>query len=259
MCIGGTTTLTVRGDDATAVEVYSQPSVDAIFLIALPPRVHVSEHETAFSKGPYGTAIDLAVHDPFGMNFSRKTDMATARTTGIKNMASKGRAGMAGNEEENELHKLLHDQLADIYYAEKKLLKALPKMAKATKHEELSTAFTDHARETEQHVERLEKAFDALGKKAKGKKCEAMEGLLDEANSIKSEFKQSRALDAALIAAAQKVEHYEIASYGSMVAWCDQLGLGKVGKLLQQNLDEEKQADDNLTSIAESYVNKDAE
>lgn len=158
-----------------------------------------------------------------------------------------------------DLQKLLEEQLADIYYAEKKLLKALPKMAKATKHEDLRQAFTEHASQTEQHVSRVEAAFEALGKKAKAKKCDAMDGLLEEADGIKAEFKGSDALDAALIAAAQKVEHYEIASYGSMVAWCNQLGLKKVGGLLQQNLDEEKKTDENLTSIAENYVNEDAE
>ncbi|MDQ3099875.1 MAG: DUF892 family protein [Bacteroidota bacterium] len=157
-----------------------------------------------------------------------------------------------------DLQKLLEEQMADIYYAEKKLLKALPKMAKATKHEELRMAFTEHATQTEQHVARVEEAFEALGKKAKAKKCDAMDGLLEEADGIKAEFKGSDALDAALIAAAQKVEHYEIASYGSMVAWCNQLGLQEVGSLLQQNLDEEKQTDENLTSIAESYVNEEA-
>ena len=177
--------------------------------------------------------------------------MATTKTyNSTKRSASNG---------SNELQKLLLDQLADIYYAEKKLLKALPKMAKATKHEELKQAFTDHASETEKQVARLEKAFDALGQKAKSKKCEAMDGLLEEADGIKDEFKGSEALDAALIAAAQKVEHYEIASYGSMVAWCQQLGLKKVGDLLQQTLDEEKKTDESLSSIAESYVNEEAE
>jgi ferritin-like metal-binding protein YciE len=172
-----------------------------------------------------------------------------------KRMSTNGSA----NSGSGELQKLLEDQLADIYYAEKKLLKALPKMAKATEHEELRQAFTEHAMQTEQHIARVEEAFEALGKKAKSKKCEAMDGLLEEANGIKDEFEESMALDAALIAAAQKVEHYEIASYGSMVAWCNQLGLEEVGNLLQQNLDEEKQTDENLTSIAENYVNEEAE
>ncbi len=170
--------------------------------------------------------------------------------------SSKNGSSSAGS---SELQKLLEDQLADIYYAEKKLLKALPKMAKATEHEELRQAFTEHATQTEQHVARVEEAFEALGKKARSKKCEAMDGLLEEANGIKDEFEDSMALDAALIAAAQKVEHYEIASYGSMVAWSNQLGLSEVADLLQQNLDEEKQTDENLTSIAESHVNEEAE
>jgi ferritin-like metal-binding protein YciE len=166
------------------------------------------------------------------------------------------KSGSNGN---SELQKLLLDQLADIYYAEKKLLKALPKMAKATKHEELSQAFKDHAEQTEQQIVRLEQAFEELGVKAKGKTCEAMDGLIEEANGIKSEFEDSTALDAALIAAAQKVEHYEIASYGCMVTWADQLGLQEVADLLRQNLEEEKQTDEDLTSIAESNVNEEAE
>ena len=180
----------------------------------------------------------------------KKAPMNSSRKMSSNGMANTG---------SGELQKLLEDQLADIYYAEKKLLKALPKMAKATEHEELRQAFTEHTKQTEQHIARVEEAFEALGKKAKGKKCEAMDGLLEEANGIKDEFEESMALDAALIAAAQKVEHYEIASYGSMVAWCNQLGLEEVGNLLQQNLDEEKQTDENLTSIAESYVNEEAE
>ncbi len=181
------------------------------------------------------------------------------KSSAAKKTAGRSSNGKAsGNSTSGELRKLLEDQLADIYYAEKKLLKALPKMAKATKHEELRQAFTNHTSETEQHVARVEEAFEALGKKAKTKKCDAMDGLLEEADGIKSEFKDSDALDAALIAAAQKVEHYEIASYGSMVAWCNQLGLDQVGQLLQQNLDDEKQADENLTSIAENYVNEEA-
>ncbi len=183
-------------------------------------------------------------------------DMATKKTASSKSKKATVSVGMNGN---SDLHKLLLDQLADIYYAEKKLLKALPKMAKATRNDELGQAFKDHAEQTGQQIERLEQAFEALGKKAKGKTCEAMDGLIEEANGIKSEFEDSSALDAALIAAAQKVEHYEIASYGCMVTWADQLGLQEVADLLRQNLEEEKQTDEDLTSIAESYVNEDAE
>src|SRR5687767_14807800 len=138
----------------------------------------------------------------------------TQRSAKTKPASKSGTKNILSGTGSSELQKLLEDQLADIYYAEKKLMKALPKMAKATKHPELRQAFTEHLRQTEQQVLRVEQAFEQLGKKAKAKKCDAMDGLLEEANGIKDEFEDSSALDAALIAAAQKVEHYEIASYG---------------------------------------------
>lgn len=162
---------------------------------------------------------------------------------------------MATTAKATGLKKLLEDQLADIYYAEKKVSSALKKMAKSAEDKELSTVFLDHQKETEGQIARLEDAFEALGKPAKGKKCEAIEGLLKEATEIMEEFKGDPALDAALIGAAQKVEHYEIGSYGSIIAWAKELGEKKVAEILHETLVEEKKADKALTELAKSRLN----
>lgn len=153
------------------------------------------------------------------------------------------------------LRKLLQDQVADIYYAEKKLIPALKKMAKQASNEDLSEAFADHHEETLGHVARLEEVFAALDMPVKGKKCDAIDGILQEATGMMEEFADDAALDAALVGAAQKVEHYEIASYGSMVAWAEQLGLEDVAGLLNETLEEERSADEKLTELAEGVVN----
>ncbi len=150
----------------------------------------------------------------------------------------------------NELHSLMVDQLRDILWAEKHLLKALPKMAKAAKEEKLSTAFSTHAKETEQQIERLKQIFDKLGLAARAKKCDAMEGLLSEAHELEDDYSDSQALDAALICAAQKVEHYEIATYGSLHAYAKRLGHSEVADLLGQTLQEEEKTDKLLTEIS---------
>jgi len=150
----------------------------------------------------------------------------------------------------NELHSLLVEQLRDILWAEKHLVKALPKMAKAAVDPELQKAFSSHLEETKGHVDRLEKIFQHLDLAARAKKCPAMEGLLAEADEIKDDFKGSEALDAALIAAAQKVEHYEIATYGTMRAFAKRLGYTEVVELLSATLEEEGAADKKLTKIA---------
>jgi ferritin-like metal-binding protein YciE len=172
---------------------------------------------------------------------------------------AKASNGAAKEDDGKDLRKLLEEQLADIYYAEKKLTKAIPKMAKAAESEELSQGFTDHAEETEGHVQRCEQAFEALGKAAKAKKCEAMDGLVKEAEELMKDFKGSKALDAALIDAAQKVEHYEIATYGSLITWARQLGEDEVADLLEETLEEEKNCDQKLTELAEAGVNAEAE
>lgn len=165
---------------------------------------------------------------------------------------------MAKNETTG-LMKLLEEQLQDAYYFEKQLLKALPKMAKKATNAELKDGFLGHKAETEGHVQRIEQIFEALGKKAKAKKCPAMDGLLQEGNELMEDFADDPALDAALVAAAQKVEHYEIATYGNMKAWAEQLGLDDVAGLLEETLEEEKACDEQLTTVGESVVNAEAE
>ena len=160
--------------------------------------------------------------------------------------------------EQNNLQELLVEELRDIYHAEGQLIKALPKMIKATQSERLKEALERHLEETEEQVERLERAFSSLGEPARGKKCKAMEGLIEEAKEIMEEHSQSDVLDAALICAAQKVEHYEIATYGTLCTWADLLGLDEVSELLKETLDEEKTADENLSEIAESEINAEA-
>jgi ferritin-like metal-binding protein YciE len=148
--------------------------------------------------------------------------------------------------------------LKDIYYAEKQILKALPKMVKATTSPQLAEAFETHRQETEGQVQRLEQIFEILDKPARGVKCEAIEGLIAEAKEVMDEAKESGVLDAGLLASAQAVEHYEIARYGTMSAWANQLGLSKAVKLLEQTLEQEKAADRLLTRLAESAVNAEA-
>jgi ferritin-like metal-binding protein YciE len=156
------------------------------------------------------------------------------------------------------LDALFEDTLRDMYYAEKKLVKTLPRMAKKASSAELADAFNSHKSETEGHVERIEKVFEILGKTARAKKCEAMEGLTKEGAHVMEEAEEDGVLDAGLIASAQAVEHYEIARYGTLVAWANQLDLADAAALLEENLAEEKAADEKLTSIAES-VNPAAE
>ncbi len=157
---------------------------------------------------------------------------------------------------DTELHDLLVDQLRDILWAEKQLVKALPKMAKAASDKKLADAFTKHLAETKNHVVRLGKIFEGLGLSARAKKCPAMAGLLEEADELAEEYADSSALDAALITAAQKVEHYEIASYGTMRAFAQRLGYSDAVKLLTETIDEEGKADQALTKIATGGVNQ---
>lgn len=151
------------------------------------------------------------------------------------------------------------EELKDIYHAEKQLVKALPKMAKAATCQQLAGAFTEHLAETNTHVSRLEAAFESINEKPKVKKCEAMEGLVEEGGEAIEEDLPDHVRDALLIAAAQKVEHYEIGSYGTLRAWADQLGYEKAKALLTETLEEEKAADSALTKLAFSHINRDAE
>src|ERR1041385_8666745 len=158
-----------------------------------------------------------------------------------------------------QLDTLFHDALKDIYFAEKKILGALPKMAKAAQSDDLRAAFDKHEGETETHVERLERGFAMLDAKPQGKTCDAIMGLIEEGQEIMKEYKGSPALDAGLLAGAQAVEHYEIARYGTLKTWAEELGLEQAVELLDTTLAEEKKTDEVLTEIAESSVNQHAE
>jgi ferritin-like metal-binding protein YciE len=159
---------------------------------------------------------------------------------------------------EKDLNELFLDTLKDIYYAEKQILKALPKMAKAANSDQLRTAFEKHHDETEHQIERLERIFEQLGKAARSKKCDAIEGILDEGKEIMDKYADTPALDAGLLAAAQAVEHYEISRYGTLKAWAAKLEMPQAVKLLDQTLAEEKKTDETLTRIAETAVNYEA-
>jgi ferritin-like metal-binding protein YciE len=156
---------------------------------------------------------------------------------------------------EKTLDDLFLHTLKDIYYAEKQILKALPKMAKNAESEELKQAFETHREETEGQIERLEQVFEMLGKAARGVQCEAINGIIEESKEIMEDFADSEALDAGILASAQAVEHYEITRYGSLKTWAQELGMNDAAKLLDQNLQEEKKTDALLTELAEARVN----
>ncbi len=157
------------------------------------------------------------------------------------------------------LHDLFVHTLGDIYYAENQILKALPKMAQQANSSELKEAFQNHLEETRGQVQRLEQVFQMLKQPAKGEKCDAIEGIIKEAEGLMSEIDDESVRDAGMLAAAQAVEHYEISRYGTLIAWADQLELDDAIDLLEQNLEEEKNADQLLTEIAEGDVNEEAE
>ena len=148
--------------------------------------------------------------------------------------------------------------LKDIYYAEKQILKNLPRMAKQAKTPELKQAFEKHREETERHVERLEQIFEESDVAARAVRCEAMDGIFEEAKEVMQEIEDEQVREAGMLAAAQTVEHYEIARYGALVSWAERLGLKNAKKLLQETLDEEKKTDQLLTQIAERSINKQA-
>jgi len=156
---------------------------------------------------------------------------------------------------EKTLSDLFEDTLKDIYYAERKILKALPKMKRAAQSEALKAAFEKHRGETQGHVERLQQVFELMGKVARGKTCEAIEGIISEGEDVIDAFKDTVALDAGLISAAQAVEHYEIARYGTLKRWATELGLDEAATLLDATLQEELQTDTDLTQLAETSVN----
>lgn len=161
-----------------------------------------------------------------------------------------------GEEMNQELHELFLDELADVLNAETQLTKALPKLAKASRSEELKDAITSHLEETEGQIDRLQQVFKSLDEKPKRKVCKAMKGLIEEGAEILQEQKGTSVIDAGIIAAAQKVEHYEIASYGTLIAWAKEMGHEEAAKLLEETLEEEKAADQKLTEVAEEAANQ---
>ncbi len=183
--------------------------------------------------------------------------MKSAKTVNQKtNGKNESKPSASGN---SQLEKFFTDSLKDLYWAEKHLIKALPKMQKAATTEELKSAFGEHLTQTEEHVCRLEKVFEILGKKPQAKKCDAMEGLLKEGDSIVEETEAgSMTRDAAIIMAAQKVEHYEIASYGGMVQLAKTMGMDEAADILAMTLEEEKETDQGLSEIAENSINWEA-
>lgn len=159
----------------------------------------------------------------------------------------------------DNLNELFEDTLRDIYYAEKAILKALPKMKKKASSSKLESAFSEHIEQTEHQVERLEQIFEMIGKSARGKRCPAIDGLSEEASEIMQEAKDDTVRDAGMLAAAQAVEHYEISRYGTLAAWADKLGMNDAAELLRTTLQEEKDTDAKLTKLALSEINVEAE
>lgn len=187
--------------------------------------------------------------------------MPTSKTakTASSNKKTARKSNSAEQMSNSKFHELFMEELKDIYWAEKALVKALPKMQKAATSEELKTAIGDHLEETKNHVSRLEEIFEMMGKRAQAKKCEAMEGLIMEAQQGVDETEEdSMVRDACIIIAAQKVEHYEISAYGSLRTLANVMGHSDAADLLEQTLDEEKHADSLLTEIAESTINEEA-
>ena len=160
---------------------------------------------------------------------------------------------------EKMLEDLFLDTLKDIYFAEKQIVKALPRMAKAAQSPQLRAGFEKHLSETEGHIERLEQIFEIIGAAARGKTCEAILGILDEGKEIMTDFKGTIALDAGLVSAAQAVEHYEIARYGTLRTWARELGIKEAVSILSKTLDEESKTDALLTKLAEKTVNREAQ
>ena len=186
-------------------------------------------------------------------NSPSKTASSSKTNSSAKSSKKKSNSSVA-----HGLTDLFGDMLKDIYWAEKALVKALPKMSKKATSENLVKALESHLQETEGHVERCEKIFEIMGKPARGKKCEAMDGLIKEAQEIMESTEDGAVRDAGIIAAGQKVEHYEIATYGTMCAFAKILGEEEIRSILEETLNEEKKADEKLTEVAESSINLDA-
>lgn len=198
---------------------------------------------------------EMAIN-PLGRQDSKRTDMPLRSAYSSSYIEEKDRASMARPRKHGNprtLDDLFLDTLTDIYYAEKRILKTLPKLAKGAKAMELSAAFEKHRAETEVQVERLEQIFDTMGIRARGKSSPAIDGFVEESKEILEEYEGSSALDAGLVAAAQAVGHYEISRYGTLVAWAEHLGMSAAVKLLKATLAEEKATDEALSSIGKSW------
>jgi ferritin-like metal-binding protein YciE len=181
-------------------------------------------------------------------------------TKTAKAKSGKAKQSAAPGQGNTQLEKFFIDTLKDIYWAEKHLTKALPKMQKAATTEELQAAIGEHITQTEEHISRLEQVFEMMGKKAQAKKCDAMEGLVKEGETVIEETEDgSMTRDVGIIVSAQKVEHYEIATYGSLVQLAKTMGLDEAAEIFEQTLAEEKQTDEGLTAIAENNINWEAE
>jgi ferritin-like metal-binding protein YciE len=176
-----------------------------------------------------------------------------------KKRATKKSVARRSRQARKTLNDLFLATLKDIYFAENKIIKTLPRMAKAAHSKDLAAAFNKHLRETQGQVKRLDQVFKMLGKPARGKPCEAINGITDEGAAIMKEFKKAPALDAGLLAAAQAVEHYEISRYGTLRTWAAELGMPEAARLLQDTLDEEEATDHALTELATSVINLEAE
>ncbi len=180
-----------------------------------------------------------------------------AKTPTKRSPAKRGSSrGSARQAQSKELHDLFHDTLKDVYHAEKQLVRALPKMAKAAQSRELKQAIETHLTETQGQVQRLEQVFEIMGERVSAKPCHGMMGLVEEGQEVMDEFKGTEPVDAGLIGAAQAVEHYEIARYGTLSSWASQLGMNDAVRLLEETLAEEKRTDRLLTEIAESNANR---
>lgn len=187
-----------------------------------------------------------------------KSTTSKSKSTSKKSSSKAANGSASKNQSQDDhskLHKLFEEELKDIYWAEKALTKAIPKMVKKATSDELIEALENHLEETEGHVQRCEQVFEMLGKTAQAKKCEAMDGLITEAEDIMDESDEGVMRDAGIISAAQKVEHYEIATYGTLCTFAKTLGLNDIADLLEETLNEEKNADETLTSVAESAIN----
>ena len=191
---------------------------------------------------------------------SKATNGHAKATNGHSKSSSNGQTKSSNGQSNSQLEKFFHDQLKDIYWAEKHLLKALPKMRKGASTQELKDAIEEHTTQTEEQVDRLEEVFELMGKKPQAKKCEAMDGLTKEGEeALESTEDGSMTRDAAIIMSAQKVEHYEIATYGTLVQLARVMGNEEIAGILETTLEEEKQTDKNLTTLAETGINWEAE